>query len=145
LKLLKDTVASLASLQACSPGSYRLYCICKSFLNTAEKLIASRKSFDGLEQHEDGSLVFTTRPDTTASDRQMACHETPATWSGSSLFNATADSSFSAAGGEGSFDLDTLNFWTEWLGSTESFGEALRLDLAHSDMREAFGGESQDG
>jgi hypothetical protein len=107
-------------------------------------LIASRKSFDGLEQHEDGSLVFTTKPDTIASDRQVDCYGTPVTWNGSPLFSTTAALSFNAAGGEGNFDLDTVNFWTNWMGSTESFGDALRLDLAYPDMREASGGESRD-
>jgi hypothetical protein len=105
LKLLEDTVESLAYFQDCSPGSSRLYFICKSFLNTAETLIASRKSFNGLEQHEDGSLVFTTKP-------------SPAAWNGS-VFPG-------AAGTEGSLDLDTFSFWTNWLGSTESVADVLR-------------------
>ncbi|RYN70811.1 hypothetical protein AA0117_g10109 [Alternaria alternata] len=118
LKLLEDTVESLAYFQDCSPGSSRLYFICKSFLNTAETLIASRKSFNGLEQHEDGSLVFTTKPIATASDRQTVCHEIPAAWNGS-VFPG-------AAGTEGSLDLDTFSFWTNWLGSTESVADVLR-------------------
>lgn len=63
-------------------------------------------------------MVFTTKPIATALDRQTLCHEMPAAWNGS-VFPG-------AAGTEGSLDLDTFSFWTNWLGSTESVADVLR-------------------
>ena len=99
--------------------------------------MGSRKSFDGLEQHEDGSLVFTTRPAAAELDWQMASQGVPTIWDEPPIFSNTAASA--ATGSEGNSDLDTFNYWTSWLGSTKSVTDTLCLDFTDAEMREPSG------
>ncbi|KAF5267249.1 hypothetical protein FOXYS1_1882 [Fusarium oxysporum] len=139
--LLQDTVNSLARLQDLSPGSRRLYHVCRSFLNTAEVIMRSRKSVDGLEQHEDGSLVFTKKPVATVSGGQVINERLPTTWGDFARFGATTTLSSTAAGSQGVSNLDTLQFWSGWLGSTQSVTDALHLNFTDTEL----GGPSNAG
>ncbi|KAH3072692.1 hypothetical protein KXV27_000035 [Aspergillus fumigatus] len=58
LALLQDTVQSLQLFKGLSPGSDRLYTICAAFSRTAQILVDSEETLEGLTQHRDGSLVM---------------------------------------------------------------------------------------
>lgn len=58
LALLQETVGSLELVKDLSRGSQHLYEICKAFLTTADALINSQRTLNGLEHHADGSLVL---------------------------------------------------------------------------------------
>ncbi|PGH36814.1 hypothetical protein GX50_00271 [[Emmonsia] crescens] len=58
LALLKETVGSLELVKDLSRGSQHLYEICKAFLTIAHALIDSQQTLNGLEHHDDGSLVL---------------------------------------------------------------------------------------
>ncbi|KAF4269602.1 hypothetical protein CNMCM8057_008092 [Aspergillus fumigatus] len=58
LALLQDTVQSLQLFKGLSRGSDRLYTICAAFSRTAQILVDSEETLEGLTQHRDGSLVM---------------------------------------------------------------------------------------
>ncbi|PGH00571.1 hypothetical protein AJ79_08174 [Helicocarpus griseus UAMH5409] len=58
LSLLHETVGSLELVKSLSRGSNHLYEICRAFLTIAQALIDSQQGLNGLEQHDDGSLVL---------------------------------------------------------------------------------------
>ncbi|KAF4214232.1 hypothetical protein CNMCM8980_006917 [Aspergillus fumigatiaffinis] len=58
LALLQDTVQSLELFKGLSRGSDRLYTICAAFSRTAQILVDSEETLEGLTQHRDGSLVM---------------------------------------------------------------------------------------
>ncbi|KAF5229158.1 hypothetical protein FANTH_14296 [Fusarium anthophilum] len=123
IALLQDTVKSLARLQDLSPGSRRLYEVCRSFLNAAETIIGSQRRVDGLEQNEIGSLIFTKNPCETRPYGLGLNAGLPATWSGDASFGTVASGSYNGS------NSDTLQFWSSWLGSTQSITDALQLDF----------------
>lgn len=56
--MLQDTVQSLELFKGLSRGSDRLYTICAAFSRTAQVLVDSEETLEGLTQHRDGSLVM---------------------------------------------------------------------------------------
>ncbi|PSK51786.1 hypothetical protein B9Z65_3053 [Elsinoe australis] len=59
LALLAQAVDMLDNVKHVSKGSKRIYNVCKSFYDTAEVLVQSQQAVQGLQQHDDGSLMFT--------------------------------------------------------------------------------------
>ncbi|KAF5585267.1 C6 transcription factor [Fusarium subglutinans] len=123
IALLQDTVKPLARLQDLSPGSRRLYEVCRSFLNAAEAIISSQRTVDGLEQNENGSLIFTKNSSETRSYGLGFNEGLPATWSDDASFGTVASGSYNGS------NSDTLQFWSSWLGSTQFITDALQLDF----------------
>ncbi|KAJ4148689.1 hypothetical protein NW765_017556 [Fusarium oxysporum] len=119
--LLQDTVKSLGRLQDLSPGSRRLHHICRSFLNAAEAIIGSQKGIDGLEQHKDGSLVYTKNAFAAGPDGPAINEGLLPAWGDFASFGTVASSSYDGS------NSDMLQFWSGWLGSTQSITDALQL------------------
>lgn len=59
LNLLEQVVAMLHRFKDISKGAERLYNVCNAFGETAKVLVQSQHSLSGIQQHDDGSLMFT--------------------------------------------------------------------------------------
>ena len=59
LGLLEQVVAMLDRFKNISKGSRRLHNVCSAFFETAKVLVQTQHSLSGIQQHDDGSLLFT--------------------------------------------------------------------------------------
>ncbi|OMP86921.1 putative transcriptional regulatory protein C11D3.07c [Diplodia seriata] len=113
LKLLQETTGTLDQAKHVSEGALRLYTVCKAFTDAAEVLINSRQTLTGMQQHDDGSLVFPAvtdpHPPMSAQDFVWPTWPVP-------------------AHGLDAGNMDMSMFLGNWLGANRPVMDMLNLD-----------------
>ncbi|KAH7010958.1 fungal-specific transcription factor domain-containing protein [Macrophomina phaseolina] len=119
LKLLQETVGTLDQAKHISEGAQRLYDVCKAFVDAAEVLINSRQTVTGMQQHDDGSLVF---PAVTDPHVPMSMQDfSRPTW-------ADPAQNLDAS------NIDMSMFLGNWLGANRPVMDMLNLDPLEQDL-----------
>lgn len=119
LKLLQETVGTLYQAKHISEGAQRLHDVCKAFADAAAVLINSRQTLTGMQQHDDGSLVFpaVTDPHVPMTTQDFAWPVWPDA-------NQNLDSS----------NMDMSLFLGNWLGANRPVVDMLNFDAADQEL-----------
>lgn len=119
LALLQETVSTLDQAKHISEGAQRLYDVCKAFSDAAEVLINSRQTVTGMQQHDDGSLVFpaVTDPQVPLATQDLAWPVWP-----------------DAAQHIDASNMDMSMFLGNWLGANRPVMDMLNLDSADQEL-----------
>ncbi|KAF9641547.1 putative c6 transcription factor protein [Lasiodiplodia theobromae] len=120
LSLLQETVGTLDQAKHISEGAQRLYDVCKAFADAAEVLIKSRQTLTGMQQHDDGSLVFPAVTDPhppTMSAQDFAWPAWPDATHGLDVNN-----------------MDMSMFLGNWLGANRPVMDMLNLDSTDQEL-----------
>ncbi|GME53107.1 C6 transcription factor [Neofusicoccum parvum] len=119
LALLQETVSTLDQAKHISEGAQRLYEVCKAFSDAAEVLINSRQTVTGMQQHDDGSLVFpaVTDPQVPLATQDLAWPVWP-----------------DAAQHIDASNMDMSMFLGNWLGANRPVMDMLNLDSADQEL-----------
>ncbi|KAK7707429.1 hypothetical protein SLS57_009299 [Botryosphaeria dothidea] len=119
LKLLQETVGTLDQAKHISEGAQRLHDVCKAFADAAAVLINSRQTLTGMQQHDDGSLVFpaVTDPHVPMTTQDFAWPVWPDA-------NQNLDSS----------NMDMSLFLGNWLGANRPVVDMLNFDAADQEL-----------
>ena len=119
LQLLQDTTSTLAQVRHISEGSQRLYNVCKAFSDAAEVLVNSRQTLTGMQQHDDGSLVFPA-----VTDPQVPVPTQDFAWSAWPDASQNLDVN----------NMDMSLFLGNWLGANRPVMDMLNLELADQEV-----------
>ncbi|KAL1615713.1 hypothetical protein SLS54_008843 [Diplodia seriata] len=123
LKLLQETTGTLDQAKHVSEGALRLYTVCKAFTDAAEVLINSRQTLTGMQQHDDGSLVFPAvtdpHPPMSAQDFVWPTWPVP-------------------AHGLDAGNMDMSMFLGNWLGANRPVMDMLNLDGTDQELGMIF-------
>ncbi|EKG15372.1 Transcription factor fungi [Macrophomina phaseolina MS6] len=119
LGLLQETVGTLDQAKHISEGARRLHDVCKAFADAASVLITSRQTLTGMQQHDDGSLVFpaVTDPHVPMSTQDFAWPAWP-----------DANQNFDGS------SMDMSMFLGNWLGANRPVMDMLNFDAADQEM-----------
>ncbi|KAF4550785.1 Fungal specific transcription factor domain-containing protein 10 [Elsinoe fawcettii] len=112
LALLSQAVDMLDHVKHVSKGSRRMYNVSKAFYDTAEALVKTQQAVQGLQQHDDGSLMFTD-----GMDPQAPTASSGANWAAWSGAFASMDR-----------NADMSMFLGNWLGDGKSVFDMLGLE-----------------
>ncbi|OJD36814.1 c6 transcription factor [Diplodia corticola] len=119
LRLLQETTGTLDQAKHVSEGAQRLYDVCKAFTDAAEILINSGQKVTGMQQHDDGSLVFPAvtdpHPPMSAQDLMWPTWPTP-------------------MHGLDPGSIDMSMFLGNWLGANRPVMDMLNLDPTDQEL-----------